>query len=518
MTGAAELLVSIAFKSALILGAAAAACFAMKRASAATRHLILLASLGGLLLLPVAVGLGPGWSPEVPPEVAAAPALARTVLDVAVDRASPTFSLSGLAVWLWGLGCAAMLARTFVGGLRVRRLVGRSRPGEVLGFNVRVSGETSVPAVCGLRRPCVVLPAAALKWPGERLRMVLLHERMHILRHDTRTYLPARLALALYWFNPLAWWAVGRLRREAERACDDGVLMQGEAPADYAGELIGIVQGLQAADRLPEGGLAMGRASELESRLEALLKAGLSRRKATPVLAAGIGLLSLLVLLPLAALRAPAQQTGGMFGVVRDTSGAAVPKARVTVALQGSERREVAWAGDDGVFTIQPLPQGAYTVTVAKPGFALLRLEGIVVAAGKSAEVQPVLNVGQVSESMEVRAERTTPPPPPPPTVAAPQRVTTGGGVQATKLVHMVRPAYPPECRAENIQGTVLLRGVIGVGGGVLDLQQINHLVDQRLADAAMEAVRQWRYEPTLLNGKPVEVITEIQINFALPN
>ncbi len=507
---------SIALKSTLILAGAALTTCLLKRASAATRHLVWLAAMAGLLLLPVLSGLGPAWRPRVATAIAAAPAQALTVLDIVAERSGTVLSPVSLALWTWAFGCAMVLAHTSFGFRHVRRLVSGARACDGLGPDVRISGETSMPVVCGVRRPCVVLPAAALTWPAERLRMVLKHERMHIARHDTRTYFMARLALALYWPNPLAWWAVSRLRREAERACDDGVLLQGERPARYAGELIDIVQGLQTAGRLPEGGLAMGRVSELESRLEVLLKSGLSRRRATPVLVAGVSLLSLMVLLPLAALRAPAQQTGGMFGVVRDASGATVPNARVTVALQKTDRREFAVTGGIGEFSIQPLPEGAYNVTVAKPGFALLRLDGIVIAAGRMVEIQPVLNVGQVSESMEVRAQRTSPPPPP--TATTPQRVSVGGSVQATKIAQMVRPSYPPDCKGEGVQGMVLLRGVIGRDGSVLDLQRINQLVDQRLADAAMEAVRQWRYEPTLLNGKPVEVITEIQVNFVLSN
>jgi protein TonB len=91
-----------------------------------------------------------------------------------------------------------------------------------------------------------------------------------------------------------------------------------------------------------------------------------------------------------------------------------------------------------------------------------------------------------------------------------------GGSVQATKVESMVRPSYPPDCKAEGIEGTVLMRAVIGRDGVLLNLEAINKLVDQRLVDAAMEAVRQWRYRPTLLNGNPVEVITEIQVNFTL--
>ena len=119
-------------------------------------------------------------------------------------------------------------------------------------------------------------------------------------------------------------------------------------------------------------------------------------------------MLSFVILLPLAALQAPAQPGSAIAGVVRDSSGAVVPKARVSIALAGSDRKEFALSGDTGQFVFQPLPEGSYSVAVAKPGFALLRLDGIVVKAGQSTYVQPVLNVGQVSETVDVKAERPT--------------------------------------------------------------------------------------------------------------
>ncbi len=93
-----------------------------------------------------------------------------------------------------------------------------------------------------------------------------------------------------------------------------------------------------------------------------------------------------------------------------------------------------------------------------------------------------------------------------------------GGNVQASKMVAMTRPTYPADCKAEGVQGTVLLMAVIGTDGSVLNLQQVNELVDPRLVTAATEAVRQWRYKPTLLNGAPVEVVTKIEVNFRLAN
>jgi protein TonB len=85
-------------------------------------------------------------------------------------------------------------------------------------------------------------------------------------------------------------------------------------------------------------------------------------------------------------------------------------------------------------------------------------------------------------------------------------------------MIMKVNPAYPPDCKAEGIEGSVALRATISREGNVLNLERINELVDSRLAQAAMDAVQQWRYQPTLLNGQPVEVITEIGVNFKLSN
>ncbi len=511
-----ELLLSLAVKSTLVLVGAAVVVRLARGASAATRHAVWAAALAGLLLLPLASGSGLSWKPSLPAGLAAVPVQAVTVLEVVGRGPGVHFSAAAAVWWAWAIGFVVLLGHTALGLVKISRLLRRAKRSDGHGPDVWLSEQTRVPVVCGVWRPRVVLPEAALSWPAARLRMVLMHERMHIARHDTRTYLLARLARALYWPSPLAWWAVNCLRREAEQACDDGVLIQGERASAYAGELVEIVRGLQTAGPVPEGGLAMGRVSELESRLKALLKSGLNRRRATPLLAAGVSLASLFVLLPLAAFQAQSPQGGGgIWGVVRDASGALVPKAQVTIALAGSDRKEFAVTANTGQFSIQPLPEGTYSVEVAKPGFAKLVLQGVVVKPGQMNEVQAILNLGKVSETLEVKAERPTPVETP---AGAPQRLQMGGKVQATKMVQMVRPAYPPDCKAEGIEGTVLFHAVIGVDGGILNLQQVNQLVDPRLAAAAKEAVRQWRYEPTLLNGQPVEIITDIQVNFTLAN
>ncbi|HXH50307.1 MAG TPA: energy transducer TonB [Terriglobia bacterium] len=106
------------------------------------------------------------------------------------------------------------------------------------------------------------------------------------------------------------------------------------------------------------------------------------------------------------------------------------------------------------------------------------------------------------------------PPPPPPPKPTTPQRIRVGGQVEAAKLIFKPTPEYPPLAKMARIQGTVRLEAIISKDGTIQDLKVLNG--HPLLVKAALDAVKQWRYQPTLLNGEPVEVVTEIDVNFTL--
>ena len=95
-----------------------------------------------------------------------------------------------------------------------------------------------------------------------------------------------------------------------------------------------------------------------------------------------------------------------------------------------------------------------------------------------------------------------------------PSPVRVSAGVQMAKIVRHVQPAYPPLARNARISGVVRLRAIIGADGSIRNLELVSG--HPLLAPAAMQAVSQWRYQPTLLSGEPVEVITEILVNFTL--
>lgn len=100
------------------------------------------------------------------------------------------------------------------------------------------------------------------------------------------------------------------------------------------------------------------------------------------------------------------------------------------------------------------------------------------------------------------------------PKVATPQRVRVSLGVSQGLLIKKVQPNYPPLARQARIQGTVLLQAEISKDGTIENLRLISG--HPMLAPAAIEAVKQWRYKPYMLNGEPVAVETQVQVNFTL--
>jgi len=110
------------------------------------------------------------------------------------------------------------------------------------------------------------------------------------------------------------------------------------------------------------------------------------------------------------------------------------------------------------------------------------------------------------------------PPPPPPekPKPVTPSRIRVGGAVTAANIAKMVRPTYPPLAKQARIQGTVRFNAIIAKDGTIQNLTVVTG--HPLLIPSATEAVRQWIYKPTQLNGEPVEVQTQIDVNFTLSN
>ena len=100
-------------------------------------------------------------------------------------------------------------------------------------------------------------------------------------------------------------------------------------------------------------------------------------------------------------------------------------------------------------------------------------------------------------------------------TSPTPKRVRVSSRVAEANLIHDVAPSYPPAAGRARIEGTVVLLALIAKDGTVEDVRVESGL--PVLAQAAIDAVKQWRYKPYLLNGEPIEVASQITINFTLP-
>ena len=429
-----------------------------------------------------------------------------------------------------------MAARFVAGGVRTVRMVRQARPaayaqaladtvrGELaIGRPVRTleSPGAAVPMTWGMVRPVVLLPEAARSWPAERLHAVVLHELIHVQRHDLVAQVAAQAACCIYWFHPMVWMAARQLRKERECACDDAVLSGGVAAPDYAGHLLELARAMVQRRSLADAP-AMAETGDLEERVRAVLDRGRNRAPLSGRLAAAVGTLACALMLPVALVTLHAQAgTGALAGVVQDISKARVPGCAVSIKNLDGKNQEVAKVNAAGEFGFASIPVGRYAIEVRARGFAVGKTE-VLVEAGQRAETVVTLPLGQISEAVTVRGARpasgslATPSPAAATPGHAPQRIPVGGNVQASKLIKKVDPVYPAELRQQGITGTVMLRAVISITGEMLNPEVINTTVNPGLAQAALEAVRQWRYQPTLLNGQPVEVVTNIDVTFEL--
>ena len=226
---------------------------------------------------------------------------------------------------------------------------------------------------------------------------------------------------------------------------------------------------------------------------------------------------TLCLLLPLAALSLPGQNVPGkLSGIIHDPSGTGVRNA--TVILTGHKSNMVVMTVSDanGNFSFKALPAGGYEIKVVKRGFETYRGPELALEPDHDLPQNITLDVASVMEEVDVVPEGTVKPLPESENGGKPSRLRLGGDVQASKVVNKVTPVYPASAKSAGVQGTVILHAVIGMDGRPLSLRVMNNDVDPELARAAIEAVSQWRYQPTLLNGEPIEVDTTIMVKFSL--
>jgi TonB family protein len=502
-------MITLALQSTLMLGLAFAVAAMIHRRAASMHRLLWITAFAGLAVLPILARIPSVVTIDAPAVVGP------IVVNVTEAAAAPR----DWVFLIWAAGCAMFIVR-IVAGLTViawRTAQAEASPYRIAGARVLFSRHIDSPFTWGIWRHTVLLPAVAAQWCEEKLRSTLVHETVHVARHDALWRLISQIVCAFYWPIPLAWVAVARLHAAMEQSCDDAVLETGIGAREYAGHLLDVSRTASLGE-VAAGTVAMAGAAQLEARLRSILDGTRKRAPLSRMASVVSALAAFAVLVPIGITRLTAQNTGSasLSGVVSDMSGGRVPGALVMATEGKSKKTEAMHAREDGSYAFQSIPAGEYILQVWHPGFApYTSTASYKLANGDAATADATLAVGKLQETIQVTGERVAPKP----VVvsqAGPSRLRIGGNIRPARIVNMVKPVYPDTAKARNAEGLVLLRASLMTDGSVGALDVINTTADPELASAAKDAVRQWRYETTLLNGQPIEVVNEITINFSL--
>jgi beta-lactamase regulating signal transducer with metallopeptidase domain/predicted nuclease with TOPRIM domain len=347
----------LALKATVLLSATLLAARVRRRAPAVTRHRLWSLAFAAVLALPPLASALPALYVPMPAGWAARPSRPETIdesrsgftqgdpsplkmkADTSVGRdveKTPatvrgdtpmvvTWSnVPSLLVAGWLIGTTIAASALFVSLLAVRRL---ARTGEDMGdpawrhaadalgarlglrrpARLVVSAAVSTPMAGGVWRPVIFLPASARAWSAERRDVVLAHEIAHLAGRDPLRHVGARLAVALYWFHPLAWIAARQATVAREQACDEAVLALGTRPSAYARVLLDFAESMHPFTPTLAA-LPIVEPSLLETRLMAILnddaRPAMRRRMLMPAI--GVTLLTLSVAAARPAAPAPA--------------------------------------------------------------------------------------------------------------------------------------------------------------------------------------------------------------------
>ena len=537
-------LLPMVLRTSLILAVGLVASVVLRRRSAATRHWVLAMAIFCAGTAPILALVLPVWTmpaltrstmSDTHVEISVQQRTAGGAVAPAPTQARPPenralFQRLGRAiVAVWIAGALLKLTVLLGGVLRLSRLKSTSTPlhskpvreslqrlATVFGVRRQIAlMQTDRPALVvtwGVLTPTVVVPPDVARWPRERSEVVLAHEIAHVARGDWVVQIGAEVFKAMYWFNPLFWIAGARLRHESECACDDAVVNAGIDSHRYASELLEVARsfGRHRHQWLPAPAMAE-RPSNLERRVRAMLNTGIDRN---PITRRGqwVAALALVAMtLPIASF---AQTTFATFsGVILDQHDRALPNTTVTLNDAVRNVKHETKTDANGHFELIGLPAGDYTYTAKQVGFRDLAgsltlsaqglsrtlkmevgtLQETIVVAGNDGAITSAHQTGAVAAKRPIDSCTTT--------------TSVGGNIRAPHKVKDVRPGYP------GVDGHVDLAATIGIDGSVVDVQVVK--ADRpELAPAAIDAVRQWEFDSTLLNCVPIEVQMNVSVTF----
>ena len=535
------LLFNTTIKISLIVLAALTATSLLRRQSAAVRHFVLAAALACAAATPAVRLVAPAWQPASRMQLIDRPL-------AVFDHASPSTSIAvaapaGRAVTaasvlrafgvVWATGAVLSILVLLLGFGRLSWIASRASR---LDDGPWMRAATDISRAYGLRQvpillrsdhpsalgtwgttPKVLLPADAASWSGDRIRIVLAHEFAHVRRRDWLVQTAAELLCAIYWFNPLVWLAARRLRLESEQACDDAVLMLGVEGETYASELVDLARAAASSRQLFMPAATIARPSSLERRVRAMLNATLNRDPLTRSASIAAALVLAVVTVVVAGFGVSAQgQFATVSGSVADQNGRPIKDVRLVLSNAVAQTKNEVKSDASGHYEFVGIPAATYELLFESIGMSSLKREGLSVAAGQAVEVNAVMKIGSLQETITVTSvldnrplvtgyQGARPADKPDPCAQS----NNGGCIRPPMKIKDVRPVYPPGSNG----GQVTLKALIDANGVVANVGVVD-AADPVLAEAAIAAVRQWEFTSTHLDGQPIEVSMNVNVTF----
>ena len=385
----------------------------------------------------------------------------------------------GQVVLIGGIVCR--LAWLAFGLVRLRRMRRRAHE-DAAGFDdlkalvgtsptIRWSADVRHPVTFGVVDPIVLLPLALKAVDRGAQRAVIAHELHHVRRRDWAWVMVEEIVRSAFWFHPAMWWLTSRVQLARETVVDELSILSTNARRTYLDALLAFAD---------DTGLA-----------------------SSPAFSARRHLFHRVMLL----------SKENQMSSIRIAVGSCV-----LVAALGAGTWGVAQA-----FPLHSVMITAAAAETAAPSVAVPPASSPSHAEAQDKQPPPPPPPPPKPVAQQRTMPPPPPPPPPPPAMPAafkqaledlkPLRLPSGSKVSPV-LVYEVKATYPPEARARKLEGTVTVEAIVDTTGNVYEAMVVESI--DGLDQAALDAVKQWRFQPALLNGEPVAVVCSIEISFRL--
>jgi TonB family protein len=484
-------------------------------------------------------------------------------------RAARLVILCGIAVRLGWIGLGLVRLR------RIRRRATDPATGfedlqETIGAAAAIvwSAEVRHPVTFGLRAPVVLLPLALRSADAAAQRAVVAHELHHVKRRDWGWVVVEEVVRSVFWFHPAMWWLVSRVQLARETVVDELSILVTNARRTYLDTLLAF-----ADDTGLASSPAFSARRHLFHRVMLLSKEGemssirVAVGSGVLLLALGAGTWGAVSAFPLYGSAVEAQQPRDPQRPPRDPMSAEqyhrtaveyFEKARKDTGLTADEKLQVILKGiaaEDNALANRP----DYLDALLYKNI-LLRMQALL-----STDPQELSDLLKQADALRDRAKALRessvtnyippPPPPPPPGAVRPlavppppptfvrpgpvpappppppppppagwfefkaaldqlQPIRIGGEIKAPIKIRDVKPAYPAEARAAGVQGVVIVEAIVGTDGQIVEARILRSI--PVFDDAALSAVKQWKFMPVLQNGTAIPALMTVTVNFML--